>query len=192
MADPVHGQPNGLDISAGSHMCAISTGRDERDALLVQFIGDGLDAGDKCLFGLHDRDPWEVMGACGTPGKVDRSRARHQLEVLGGDDARFSPDEFSIGGMLAFWDGVLRESIAGGFDFARLCAEATWWAPQMPGDDSLIDYEAELTDFVAGRQVAILCMYDLSACADGTLIGLMRTHPRVLINGQWFENPYFS
>jgi hypothetical protein len=179
-----------MDVAAGVHVCAVSSGRAKRDAVLVPFLGDGLSAGHKCLFGLNDRDPWQLVQGIGPPVEVDRGRASHQLEMLEGHDMRFTAEENPIDGMLAGWADAVTDSVAQGYDLARLGAEAAWWGPQLPVDAALIEYESALNTFVADRPVAILCMYDMRDCDGGQLIELMRTHPRLMIDGLAFDNPY--
>jgi hypothetical protein len=180
-----------MDIAAGAHVCAVSTGRAERDAVLVTFLGDGLSAGHKCLFGLNDRDPWQLVRGIGSPGEVDRGRASHQLEKLGGLDMRFTAEANSVDGMLSVWAEAVTDSMAEGYDLARLGAEAAWWGPQLDGDAGVLaEYESALNSFVADNPVAILCMYDMRDCDGGQLIELMRTHPRLMIDGLTFDNPY--
>jgi hypothetical protein len=180
-----------IDVASGSHICAVSTGRAERDAMLVEFLGGGLSAGHKCLFGLNDRDPWLLVQGIGSPGEVDRGRTSRQLEVLGAFDMRFTAEANSIDGMLSLWAEAVTDSVAEGYGLTRLGAEAAWWGPQLHGAAAVVaEYESALNTFVADNPVAILCMYDMHDCDGGQLIELMRTHPRLMIDGLTFANPY--
>ncbi|NMH97188.1 MEDS domain-containing protein [Pseudonocardia acidicola] len=180
-----------LDIAAGDHICAVYSGPAERDAVLRPFLGAGLGAGHKCLFGLQESGASSLVRTLDMQADVDGCLASQQLQVLGADEPQFSPEEFSIPEMLAFWDRIVARSRAEGYEFARLGAEAAWWGPQLPGDEALIDYESELNTFTATQPVAVLCLYEQDDCTGGLVIDLLKTHPRMMIHGQLFENPWY-
>jgi hypothetical protein len=184
--------PNGrLDIAAGDHICAITAGQAERDAVVGSFLGDGLTAGDKCLLGLADPDPWEVVAGIDGAGGLGGYRDSQQLELLGSDDTKFRPAEFSIPHMFDFWGEVIGKSVGQGYQFTRLSAEAAWWGPQLPGDEALIEYESALNTFNTAHPVAILCLYDSGQCSGSLIMDVIKTHPRTLLNGLVFDNPYY-
>jgi len=191
MSTPVHEPVLDFDIAAGDHMCAIYTGPAERDAILRPFLDAGLGAGHKCLIGLQHQDAPSIIRRLGMQADVDRCLASQQLDILGADDPQFSPDNFSIPEMLAFWDRTVAKANTEGYEVARLSAEAAWWGPQLPGDQALIDYESELNTLTARQPAAILCLYDLNDCTGGLVIELMKTHPRMMINRLVIENPWY-
>ena len=111
--------------------------------------------------------------------------------MLGADDPQFSPEDFSIPEMLAFWDRTVAKANTEGYEVARLSAEAAWWGPQLPGGQALIAYESELNTLTARQPAAILCLYDLNDCTGGLVIELMKTHPRIMINRLVIKNPWY-
>jgi hypothetical protein len=180
-----------MRIQPGSHICALVAGRDHRDAILRPFLSEGMGAGHKCLVGLAEPNPWQTTRTLLPALDPERLRSAGQLDVLGTRDPQFSPDDFSVPAMLAFWATATDEAKAGGYEFARLTAEAHWWSPQLPHTDALIEYESALNAFVHDRDVAILCVYDIEEYG-WMLVDLMRSHPRVLINEVEFTNPYYT
>ena len=110
---------------------------------------------------------------------------------LGADDPQFSPDDFSIPEMLAFWDRTVAHATTDGYEVSRLSAEAAWWGPQLPGGQALIAYESELNTLTARQSAAILCLYDLDDCTGGLVIELVKTHPLVMINRLVVKNPWY-
>ena len=191
MNTPVHEPVLNFDIAAGDHVCAMYTGPTERNAILRAFLDAGLGAGHKCLIGLQDPDAPSIIRRLGMHADVDRCLASQQLAVLGADDPQFSPDDFSIPAMLAFWDRTVANANIEGYEVARLSAEAAWWGPQLPGDQALIAYESELNALTARRSAAILCLYDLNDCTGSLVIELVKTHPQLMINQLVVKNPWY-
>ena len=152
MSTPVHEPVLDFDIAAGDHVCAMYTGPAERNAILRAFLDAGLGAGHKCLIGLQDPDAPSIIRRLGMQADVDRYLASQQLDVLGADDPQFSPEDFSIPEMLAFWDRTVAKANTEGYEVARLSAEAAWWGPQLPGGQALIAYESELNTLILQSQ----------------------------------------
>ena len=191
MSTPVHEPVLDFDIAAGDHVCAMYTGPAERNAILRAFLDAGLGAGHKCLIGLQDPDAPSIIRRLGMQADVDRCLASQQLAVLGADDPQFSPEDFSIPEMLAFWDRTVAKANTEGYEVARLSAEAAWWGPQLPGGQALIAYESELNTLTARQPAAILCLYDLNDCSGSLVIELAKTHPRMMINRLVVKNPWY-
>jgi hypothetical protein len=182
----------GVKIEAGDHICALYRHRSERNDVLMPFLREGLSLGHKCLVGLYEQDTSAIHRAIGRDVDVETSVTTGQLEVLGAADMLFRPEEFSVDNMITFWEGILSDAVqTGGFEFARLSAECTWWEKQLPGFDALARYESSLNEFAAQHPVSFLCMYDMSEITGGVIVDLLRTHPRLLLCGLLLSNPYY-
>ncbi|MHA6793016.1 MEDS domain-containing protein [Pseudonocardia bannensis] len=176
----------------GDHVCALHTSTRWRDEVLLSFLRDGLVEGHKCLVALSDPDPSGLVGGLGSRAEVERWLASRQLEVRGAADMIGSPDELSIENMIDFWRAVLSSALgAEGYAFARLAAEANWWMPQLSGIAQLLRYEMRLNGFSRRYPAAILCLYDVSTLDGALVMDLVRTHPKVLLDGVPFNNPYY-
>lgn len=181
----------GLTINAGEHVCALYSGTEDRNRVLVPYLTDGLLAGHKCLVAVTDQDSSQMTGTIGPDVDVDATIAAHQLELRDQETPVTAPSEFSIDGNISFWDGQVTQALADGYPFVRLGAEAGWWMPQLPSVDDLISYESELNRFAGRYPQSILCMYDLTEFGGRLVVDLLNTHPRVLLSGLPFENPYY-
>jgi hypothetical protein len=185
----------GIPIEVGQHICAMYFGVPDRDKVLLPFLADGLANGDKCFAAMQEPDAGDLMSKLATlvGSEIDlpQSIAKQQLEIKTSNDQILSPDEFDPATIIEFWDATVNSALTNGFDFVRLTGEASWWLPQMPGIDSLFQYESELNRFTTTHPQAILCMYDLSQYNESIVIDLLKTHPLVLISGLALENPYY-
>ena len=185
----------GIPIDAGHHICAMYFGVSERDDVLLPFVGDGLNLGDKCFAAVQEPDSTDFISklaaVVGADVDLPESIARDQLEIKNSTDQILSPDQFDPSEIIEFWDNRVSTALTNGYPFVRLTAEASWWLPQLPGMDELFRYESELNRFTTRHPQAILCMYDLSQYTESIVIDLLRTHPLVLLSGMRIENPYY-
>jgi hypothetical protein len=178
-----------LRVESGDHICALVDGRTQRDAVLRAFLGEGMAAGHNCLAGLEEQEPWAAVRSILPTLDLERVQSGGQLTALGAGDPQFSPDYFSVPAMLTFWSDVIAEAHDRGYDFSRLAAEASWWSPQLPGAEALVEYEISLNAYAERRPAAILCVYDFEEYG-WMLVDLVKTHPRVLIDDVEFTNQY--
>jgi hypothetical protein len=181
----------GLSIQRGDHICAFHRGPSARQDILTSYLRVGLSSGDKCICVLDSTDT-EVLRAALRDALAGASQPDDRpLEIYRSQEAYLAGGAFSIAAMLAFWEEKIGPAIAGGYRLARAAGEMTWSVRQMPGVTDLVIYEAELNRFMPRYPQVILCLYDLEVTSGELLVDMLKTHPRVLIRGIVWDNPYY-
>jgi hypothetical protein len=180
-----------LQLSRGDHVCVFCRGRDERDAMLLPFLADGLSAGDKCLAIMDTSEPRTIVDALG-PAAADRPAG--QLTVLASRDAYLTERGFDMENMLGFYAAELQqitEGATGGC--VRTAGEMSWALRDVPGVEDLLAYEASVNQVLATNpQAAIsLCIYDVDSIDGEIIVGVLRTHPKMAMSGTVVDNPFF-
>jgi hypothetical protein len=174
-----------------SNACALYTSTHKRDDVLVPFLLEGLRREQKCLVWLTDPKSMNVAARLGSPAAEDWL-ASGQLQVRSLADTIFSSGTFWIEEVVALWeDEVCAAVTIGGFNFARIACEANSCLSPSHGHDVLIHYEAMLSSLSARYPAAILSLYDISVPDGGLIFDLVRTHPRILLDGMSVENPHY-
>ncbi|HEY3259767.1 MAG TPA: MEDS domain-containing protein [Pseudonocardiaceae bacterium] len=181
----------GVHVAPGDHICAFYPGLAERDEILIPYLREGLEAGNKCICVVDATDPEAVFALLGPDVDLGSCLERRQLDVQRSEDTYLSGDSFSTEVMLDFWDRSIGEAIAGGFDFARAVGEMTWALRQLPGVEELMGYEARLNQFLPRYPQVILCLYELDRFSGEVLVDVLKTHPKVLMAGMVLDNPYY-
>jgi hypothetical protein len=178
-------------ISAGEHVCALYTRHDQRIDTMLPYVREGLRSGSRCIAFVGDPTPAELVD--GLDADLDSAGriSSGQLEVGGADDTFFTPDEFDIDKMLAFWRARIAQGTAAGFDTVRLTVDAAWWGPQLPAGDALIQYESELNRLAGQGPQSILCLYDLSNASGSFVLDILKVHSRVFLGALELPNPYY-
>lgn len=190
--EPIQGGPiqggisgSALRLDPGDHICAFYRRPDERDAIMLPFLRDGLAAGHKCVCVVDSCEPAHVREALDGP-------ATDALEVYDSDETYLATGGFLPQEMLTFWNAKSAACLGdGGFGFVRNVGDMTWAHRQQPGVDQLVAYESELNRLIGRYPQVNLCLYDLSRCSGELALDVLRTHPKVLMAGMVLENPYY-
>jgi hypothetical protein len=127
------------------HVCAFFHSRDEEYRVLLPFINEGLERGEKAF---HIVDPklreqhLERLKSVGID--VVASEQSGRLEVRNWAEAYLLEDHFDQERMLALIQRVLQGGREQGFALTRLVAHMEWALEDRPGVNDLIEYEAKL------------------------------------------------
>jgi hypothetical protein len=181
---------SGLEVRTGDHICAFYRGA-ERDGVLVPFLEAGLRTGDKCICVLDAARPESLPALLNQPQLQERLE-RRQLELIDFDSAYLASGEFVADRMLEFWDHNVHSALQeGAYRFVRSAGEMTWALRDLPGVDQLVAYESELNRFLPRYPQLLLCLYDIERFSGALLLDMLKTHPKVLLGGTVFDNPYY-
>jgi hypothetical protein len=190
MAGPVLSGIDEIRLQPGNHVCAFYRGDGDRDRLLGGYLGAGLTAGDKCICIVDSAGTAERLaklpGACGEPGPFGG-----QLDVHLPESTYLAGGEFTTADMLTFWTEAMVKAEIEGYSFCRLVGEMTWALRDAPGVEHLIGYESALNRVTCSSPVVVLCLYDLDRFGGEVVVNVVKTHPQVLIQGIFVENPYY-
>ena len=178
-----------LSLEAGAHVCALYTNRDQRDAMLVPYLREGLRSGDKCI-GLLDSSPSEDVVAACSHDLADGCRPG-QLEMVPSTESYVRDDHFSTEQMLLWLREHVEAAVNDGFAVARAAGEMTWALRDLPGVDELWAYESEVNRFAPSLPQVLMCMYDLSRFVGSSVVEMLKTHPYVILDGIVVNNPYY-
>lgn len=183
----------GAEIKRSAHACAFFHTREEYYDVLLPFIKDGFESGDKAFHVLDECDHKDHAHRLKTAGiPVGQASESGQLEIRKWEEAYLKPGHFSQDAMLELLEGVLKESKAAGFPMTRLVANMEWACKhEIPGVKDIVKYETRLNHFLPKYDDVVVCTYDLNQHSASVVMDILRTHPYVLIGGMMQENPYF-
>ena len=192
MADTVGLGFGDIETTVGAHICAFYRGQDDRDHLLIPYLEEGIRNGEKCICIVDSSAPehiWESLH--GDHGGADRPA--RQVEVLRSTESYLRHGRFDTDEMIDWLtENVTAALSADGFPRVRAAGEMSWALRAFPGSGELFYYESQLNKYTARiPQQVLFCMYDLDRVSGSMVIDAMKTHPRVLVGGLLFENPYY-
>ena len=135
----------GSVLGAQRHVCAFFHSPDEEYRVLLPFIKEGFERGEKAF---HIVDP-ELRGQhvrrLESAG-IDVAAAEQsgQFELRNWADAYLREGHFDQDRMLALIQAVLEAGTRQGFVLTRLVAHMEWALEDRPGVDDLVEYETRL------------------------------------------------
>jgi signal transduction histidine kinase len=179
-------------MSPGDHVCGLFADRAERDAVVAEFVADGLRGHDKVLLICDEAGMAESLRQVQRHGAdVAAARASGQLEVSGKREAYLAGGRFEPEAILATLDAAKDAARAEGYRYLRATGDMTWALEGAPGVERLVEYEALLNRHVARSNLFGICQYDLSRFPAGTLLELLAVHPKAILAGELVDNFYF-
>lgn len=189
-ASPVH--LAGSVLSKSRHVCAFFHSKEEEYRILMPFIKDGFEIGDRAF---HVVDP-ELRASHLTRLEeegidVAGAQARGLLEVRRWQEAYIQGDYFDQYRMIGTIKEALDPARKPSGKVTRLVANMEWALEDLPGVHDIVEYETRLNHVLPDFPDPVICTYDLSRFDAGVVIDIMRTHPVVLIGGILQENPFY-
>jgi MEDS: MEthanogen/methylotroph, DcmR Sensory domain len=182
-----------IETSIGAHICAFYRGQQDRDDLLIPYLEEGIRNGEKCICLVDTARPEEIWDSLHCDHAALEGPAR-QVEVLRSTETYLrAGGRFDTDLMIDWLTENVTAALSGeGFPLVRAAGEMSWALGGFPGTGELFYYESQLNKYTARipRQV-LFCMYDLDRVTGSMVIDAMKTHPRVLVGGLLFENPYY-
>jgi AcrR family transcriptional regulator len=173
----------GEDLRDHRHVCALVDGPDEAYGVLLPFIAEGFEQGERAL---HIVDPLlrdehlERLTAIGID--VPARTASHQLEVQTWADAYLRGGRFDRTAQLAYVRQRLGEGPGLGYPVTRIIGSMDWALDtEIVGD--LLIYEARLDDLLRMRPDVVICTYDLSRHSARTIADVLGLHPVAIVGG---------
>jgi hypothetical protein len=174
------------------HICAFFHDDAEQYKVLLPFIRDGLECGERAFHIVDpERRQAHLKALEGSGIQFEALERDGQLQVRVWQDAYLRFGRFDQRAMLAFIEEALKDGAQLGYSLTRLVANMEWALGDCPGVDDLVEYEARLNHVLPKYDDPVICTYDLRRFDAGVVVDILRTHPAAVIGGVIQENPFF-
>jgi hypothetical protein len=183
----------GSQFGEQHHVCAFFHNTDEKYRVLLPFIKEGFDCGDRAFHVVDPDRRQEHFQRLESVG-IDTAAAQSsgQLTVYGWNDAHIDPNgHFDQHRMLTLIERELKLGAMHGFGVSRSIGTMEWALENRPGIDDLVEYEARLNITLSGYKDPVICVYDIEKFSGAVILDVLRTHPMVIIGGTLQENPFY-
>jgi AcrR family transcriptional regulator len=173
----------GEELDEHRHVVALVEGSHEAEELLLPFIMEGFEQGDRAF---HIVDPElrdqhvERLRESGID--VEEAMAAHELEVQTWADSYVRGGRFDGTAQFDFLRNVLVEGRSLGYPRTRLIG-STEWAADGATARELVRYEARVDEFLNTVPDVVVCTYDLSRHSARTIAEVMGVHPVAVVGG---------
>ena len=182
----------GSQLGEARHVCAFFNSDEEEYRVLLPFIKDGFECGDKAVHFVspgQSRDHLQRLAAVG----IDSTAAQQtgQFELRTNAETYLRDGYFDQDRMLEVFEQLASGNAKGGFRLSRIVCHMDWAAEGRSHVDNLVEFESRVNDVWRRHDDAVVCVYDLAKFGGGTVVDIMRTHPMIIIGGILQQNPFF-
>ena len=183
----------GREIGCSCHACAFFHNDEQFYKVMMPFIREGFDAGDRAV---HIVDPakrerhMETLSKAGIDARGGEET--RQLEVRRWEEAYLRDGRFEQERMLALIQEVLEDGRRKEFPMTRLVANMEWALEDRPGVADIVEYESRLNYILPKYDDTVVCTYDLGKFSAAAVMDILRTHPMVVVGEVMQENPFYT
>jgi hypothetical protein len=174
------------------HVCAFFSTDDEEYRVLLPFIKDGLECGDKAVHVVNPHQHDEHLHRLAASG-IDSTTALQtgQLDVRLNTEAYLRNGKFDPDRMLGTFEQLASGNANGGFPLSRIICRMDWVVGDESRLEDVIQFESRVNDIWNRHDDAVICTYNLTKFGGDTVIDILRTHPMVIVGGILHQNPFF-
>lgn len=182
----------GSELGAKRHICAFFHNRDEEYQVLLPFIKDGIERGERAFHIVDPKLREEHLQRLRSVGiDVDTAEQSGRLQLRNWAETYLREGHFDRERMFGLLQEVLEGGRQQGFKLTRLVAHMEWALEDRPGVNDLVEYEAQVNYILPRYKDPVVCTYDLAKFGGSIVIDIMRTHPMIIVGGILQENPFF-
>jgi hypothetical protein len=188
--EPVH--LAGSVLGRSRHVCAFFHSKEEEYRVLMPFIKDGFQKGDRAFHIVDPNHRPSHLQRLEREGiDVSNAEASGQLEVRRWQDAYIQDSYFDQYRMIGTIKEALDPASRQPGRVTRLVANMEWALEDLPGVHDIVEYETRLNYVLPDYHDPVVCTYDLSRFDASVVMDIMRTHPMTIIGGILQENPFY-
>jgi hypothetical protein len=183
----------GSPLAVPRHVCAFFNSLDEEYRVLLPFMRDGLDRGEKAIHVINRRHRADHLYRLSQAGiDVAAADANGQLELKDDADTYLRDGRFDPDRMLGAFEQLASANESSGFPLSRIVCRMDWAPESDTRLDQLVEFESRVNEVWLRHDDAVICTYDLSKFGADTIIDVLRTHPMIIIGGILQHNPFFT
>ena len=185
----------GSTLDHRAHVCAFFHTPDEAYRVLLPFIEEGFELGQK---NVHTLDPslradhCERLASAGI--NLDTALQNDQLELLDWSSTHLSEGKFDQHRTLSGYRDIMEDGTRKGFPLTRFVTDMGWALEAELEANALLEYEST-ANYQWMQQAEpihpVICTYDLRLFTADIIVDVIRTHPMVIIGEVLHENPFF-
>lgn len=178
----------------GDHVCTLFSSREEQLSAAIEYIQQGLNRNERCLYVCSEQTPYEFRAALAAAGiDVAREEAKGALILLTKESGHLEGGSFSPSRMISMLRNAVENALKDGFQGLCAAGDMTWLLDDAPGSEQLAEYEALLNHFYRSNRALGLCQYNRRRLPATILDHGLATHSTIRIAGPiLLTNPYYE
>ena len=158
----------GFQLGEVRHVCAFFANNDEEYRVLLPFIKEGLERGDKAIQVVNPQQRDEHLRRLDAAG-IDSAAAQQggQLEIKINTEAYLRDGKFDQDRMLETFEELASGNEAGGFPLSRIVCRMDWVVGDRSRLQNVIEFESRVNEVWSRHDDAVICTYHLRKVQRG-------------------------
>jgi hypothetical protein len=185
----------GTALGRRCHVCAFFNNREEEYRVLLPFVKEGLQRGEKIVYTIDPERRSEHIERLVAGGiDVEPSLRNRRFELRTWSDTHLLDGYFDQNRTLKLFEEVVKNARREGFPLTRFVTHMEWALRNEKQVTHLLEYEAranEIWERQEGPINPVICTYDLTKFGGDVVVDVMRSHPMIIIGGIVQENPFY-
>ena len=182
----------GSQLAETRHVCAFFNNDDEEYRVLLPFMKDGFECGDKAVHVVNPGQREDHVRRLTSAGiDTDSAEKIGQLELKTNTEAYLREGRFDPERMLEVFEKLASGNAESSYPLSRIVCRMDWVVEQGTHLNDVIEFESRVNEIWNHHDDAVICTYHLGKFGGDTVIDIMRTHPMVIIGGILHQNPFF-
>jgi len=180
------------DLRLGDHACCFFETEEKQRAVVMPFLRQGLEKGNKVVYILDVSRPETIAGYFRRGGlDIEPYLTRGQMMFLTCDDTYMQGGVFDPDRMIVELQAQTDQALAEGYPGLSITSEMGWALRGLPGSERLIEYAGKANEFFPGSKCVGLCQFDWRAFGPQLLMDVLSTHPVAVVNAVLYDNYYY-
>lgn len=192
MADPTRFGFGDFRFCWGDHVCAIYEDRAQQMEVMVPFMAEGLQAGQRCVW-VSPPSSADLFRRSLAEAGADllTLEASGQLLVIPDTDYYMRDGVFVPDRTLDLARTLYEDSMREGYPGVRAAGDCSC-AARGPVNPALWEkYELDFGEELAGKPAVVVCQYDRRRLPQAHIEVALRTHSTVIVGERVWQNPAF-
>lgn len=137
----------GSQLCETRHVCAFFNSEEEEYRVLLPFIKDGFECGDKAVHVVNPGQHRDHLGRLAAAGiDTTAAEASGQFELRTNSETYLRDGVFDPDRMLAVFEQLASGNAPGGFPLSRIVCRMDWAAEGRSYVDNLVEFESRVND----------------------------------------------
>ena len=182
----------GSQLDTARHVCAFFNSDEEEYRVLLPFIKDGFECGDKAVHVVNPDQRCDHLRRLAAAG-IDPTATQQsgQFELRTNIETYLRDGRFDQDRMLDVFEQLASGNAKGGYPRSRIVCHMDWASENRSNVENLVEFKSRVNDVWCRHDDAVICVYDLAKFGGDTVIDMIRTHPMIIIGGILQQNPFF-
>src|SRR5690242_10030508 len=152
----------GAELGEVRHVCALFNSDDEEYRVLLPFIRDGFERGDKAIHVVNPDQRGDHLQRLRAAGiQIEAAQQRGQFDLRTNTQTYLRDGRFDQDRMLDVFEQAASGNANGGFPLSRIVCRMDWAAEGRTHLDNLIEFESRVNDVWRRHDDAVICTYHL-------------------------------